>query len=66
MSHARKDDDIEFVPIPLDRETIALLSRLGAFLGEHPARLAGALLRDVVREDAMAHAGVPEELRKMN
>lgn len=54
------DDAIEFVPIPLDRETIVSLARLGRMLGQHPAKIAGELLRDVVKDDALAHAGVPE------
>lgn len=53
------DDDFEIVPIPLDRETLAQLARLGKFLGEHPIKLASMLLRDIVKDDAMAHAEVP-------
>lgn len=59
MAHQQNDDDFEIVPIPLDRETLAQLARLGKFLGEHPVRLASMLLRDVVKDDAMAHADVP-------
>lgn len=52
-------DDVEIVPIPLDRETRANLAALARVIGEHPVKLAGALLRDVVKDDAMAHAGIP-------
>lgn len=48
-------EHVEFVPIPLDRETIVLLARFGRDVGEHPVRVAAALLRDVLRDDAKAH-----------
>lgn len=60
MPQPPENDDLEFVPIPLDRETIAALARLGRFCGEHPAKIAGKLLRDVVKDDELAHAGIPE------
>lgn len=63
MPAQNHDDDFEFVPIPLDRETLAQLGRLGKFLGEHPIKLASMLLRDVVKDDAMAHAEVPPSAR---
>lgn len=47
------DDDIEVVPIPLDRETIANLARLGRALGEHPTQyVARSILRMATREAA--------------
>ena len=60
MPQPPENDDLEFVPIPLDRETIVALARLGRMLGEHPVKIAASLLRDVVKDDALAHAGVPE------
>lgn len=51
----RIDDDIELVPIPLDRETRALLVRFSAACGEHPCRKAAELLRDLLLDDDAAH-----------
>lgn len=58
-----RDDEIEMVPIPLDRETIARLARLGRAIGKHPTKAAGELLRDLLRDDEMAHAGLIEVTR---
>jgi hypothetical protein len=46
-----KDHDIEEVPIPLDRESIERLARLGRACGQHPLDCAAALLRDLLIED---------------
>lgn len=51
------DADVEIVPMPLDRETIAHLVRLGRILGQHPLQvLAPSILRDAVSAAAMAVA----------
>lgn len=49
------DDDVELVPIPLDRETIARLARLGRLVDDHPMRIAGSILHDVLKDDEDAH-----------
>lgn len=49
------DDDVEDVPIPLDRETIERLARFGRAVGRHPRDVAGALLRDLLIDDELAH-----------
>jgi len=53
-----QDDDIQYVPIAMDRETRRNLVALARDLGEHPVKVAAALLRDVVKDDALAHAGI--------
>lgn len=55
-----QDDDIIELPIPLDRETVSRLARLGRAVGKHPAKAAGELLRDLLRDDEMAHCGLIE------
>lgn len=49
------DDEGEVLPVPLDAETIKLLARFGRAVGKHPTRVAGELLRDLLRDDAEAH-----------
>jgi hypothetical protein len=50
-----QDDEVEFVPIPLDRETRARLVAVSNESGRHPVEVAGAMLRDVLQDDADAH-----------
>lgn len=50
-----REDDIEDVPIPLDRDTITRLVRFSRDVGKHPRDVAGALLRDLLKEDEEAH-----------
>lgn len=58
-----QDNEIELVPIPLDRETIERLARLGRMVGKHPVKCAGELLRDLLRDDEMEHGGLIETTR---
>lgn len=60
MSWKPDKNDVELVPIPLDRETRERLVLLARVVGKHPAKTAGELLRDLLREDEMAHAGLIE------
>lgn len=50
------DDDVELVPVPMDRETRRRLVELSKVIGDQPYRVAGSLLRDVLKEDEDAHA----------
>lgn len=52
---AASEDDIEIVPIPLDRETRARLVAVSNESGRRPIEIAGAILRDVLQDDAEAH-----------
>lgn len=44
-------DDVEYIPIPLDRETLARLARFARAIGKHPTRCAAELLHDLMRDD---------------
>lgn len=46
----QKDDD-EVVPLRLDQVTLSRLARLGRLLGEHPLKLATALLHDILEDE---------------
>lgn len=50
-----QEDEVEDVPIPLDRDTITRLVRFSRDVGQHPRDVAGALLRDLLKEDEEAH-----------
>lgn len=49
------EEDVEIVPIPLDRVSLARLARLSRVTGKRELELAGALLADVLRDDDEAH-----------
>lgn len=49
------DDDVELVPVPMDRAMRVLLVGMSRQAGKHPTELAAALLRDTLVEDALAH-----------
>lgn len=51
----RDDDEVEIVPIPLDRASLARLARLSRATGKRALDLAGDLLADVLRDDEEAH-----------
>lgn len=48
---ATANDEIEFIPIPVDRETLSRLVRLARACGRHPVDAAAALLRDLMLDD---------------
>ncbi len=50
-----EDDDVEVVPIPLDRETIERLIRLARLVGMHPVGCASSLLHDLMRDDEVTN-----------
>lgn len=53
------EEDFEIVPIPLDGDTIERLGRLARASGQNPLECAGALLRDLLLDDALAHGETP-------
>jgi Trk K+ transport system NAD-binding subunit len=63
---AESDEEIDILPIPLDRETRDRLKRLGALVGMSPIKCAARLLHDLMRDDEMANVmaltGAPERL----
>ena len=58
MSHLRgeQDEDVEVVLVPLDGATLTRLAKFGRATGQHPARAAGALLRDLLADDEFYNA----------
>lgn len=52
----RRDDDVEDVPIPLDRATVERLAKFARATGEHPRDAAAALLSALLIDDEAAHA----------
>lgn len=55
MSKPQHDDDVEFVPVPLDRPTRLRLVAMASEAGRPEIELAGDLLRDLLHDDAAAH-----------
>ena len=53
----RPEADVEFVPIPLDRESRELLKHFAGVVGKPPITVAAELLHDLLREDLEAHPG---------
>lgn len=52
MSAALEDDDeIELVPVPMDRATRARLARFARLSGDRAVMAAGAILRDVLADE---------------
>lgn len=52
---AAEQEDVEDVPIPLNREARLLLVRFSRAVGKHPREVASELLLDVLRDDDLAH-----------
>lgn len=50
-----EDDEIEYVPIPMDRATRERLVKLSAVVSEHPVHVASELLAALLRDDEAAH-----------
>jgi len=48
---ANQDDDVDVLPIDLDRQTRLRLKRLSAATGKHPRELATSLLREMLEDD---------------
>ncbi len=50
-----RDDDIDIVPVEIDRETRERLVRFSVTIGKHPAKVAAELLRDILLDDEESH-----------
>lgn len=50
-------DDIEYVPIPMDRRTRTMLTLLAHEVGQSPVKLAADLFADLLEDDILAHVG---------
>lgn len=53
----KPDDDIEYVPIPMDRRTRTMLTLLAHETKQHPVDLAADLFADLLEDDILAHVG---------
>jgi hypothetical protein len=49
------DDDVDDLPVPLDRETRRWLADLARASGAHPRELIASMLHDIRRDDERAH-----------
>jgi hypothetical protein len=55
-------EDVEYVPIPMDRETRARLVQLATLVQGCPVKVAGSLLHDLLRdEEFVDSAGLDED-----
>lgn len=56
------DDDVELVPIPMDRETRTRLVRFAKAIGKPPVDAAGSLLSTLLVDDEFWNAAAHERL----
>jgi hypothetical protein len=60
MSQYPEEDDIELVPVPMDRETRARLVMLSHIVGDRPTKVAASLLHDLLLEDELFNESHPQ------
>lgn len=50
------DDDVETLPVDLDRDVRLWLAEQARATGVHPRVIAASIIKDVVQDDRAAHA----------